>query len=120
MSIFSKTNNFFDFFQLATVAVIIVTLVTATLYPVSVFAKRPFWEPRIVPSVPLATMPTPTVSLVIVFPMEHSWSMGYLIVAKVQKQHVLAWKTLLVPFVTSVHQDSLTSPIVNVSQFFLQ
>ena len=99
-------------------AVIIVTLVTATLYPVSVFAKRLFWEPRIVPSVPLATMPTPTVSLVIVFPMEHSWSMGYLIVAKVQKQHVLAWKTLLVTGVTSVHQDSLTFPIVNVSKTF--
>jgi hypothetical protein len=76
--------------NLAIVAVIIVTLATATLYPVSVFAKRPFWELRIVPNVPLATMPTPTVSLVIVFPMEHSWSMGYLIVAKVQKQHVLA------------------------------
>jgi hypothetical protein len=91
MSIFNETNDFFDFFfQLAIVAVIIVTLATATLHPVSVFAKRPFWELRIVPSVPLATMPTPTVSLVIVFPMEHSWSMGYLIVAKVQKQHVLA------------------------------
>ena len=99
-------------------AVIIVTLVTATLYPASVFVKRPFWEPRIVPSVPLATMPTPTVSLAIVFPMEHSWSMGYLIVAKVQRLHVLAWKTLMVPFVTSVHQDSLTFPIVNVSKIF--
>ena len=89
MSIFKEPNDLFSFFQLVIVAVIIVTLATATLYPVSVFAKRPFWEPRIVPNVPLATMPTPTVSLVIVFPMEHSWSMGYLIVAKVQKQHVL-------------------------------
>ena len=107
------------FFQLAIVEVIIVILATATLYLVSVFVKRPFWEPRIVPSVPLATMPTPTVSLAIVFPMEHSWSMGYLIVAKVQRLHVLAWKTLMVPFVTSVHQDSLTFPIVNVSKTFL-
>ena len=73
MLIFNAINNFFlDFFQLAIVAGIIVTLVTAILYPVSVFAKMPFWEPRIVPNVPLATMPTPTVSLVIVFPMEHS------------------------------------------------
>ena len=75
------------------VGVTIVIMVIVTLTLVNAFAKRPFWELMTVPNALLAITPIQNANLVIALPMEHSWSMEYLIVVKVQRHNVLVSAT---------------------------
>ena len=97
------------------VVVTIVIMVIVTLTLVNAFAKRPFWELMIVPNALLAITPIQNANLAIATPMEHSWSMEYLIVVKVQRHNVLVWIILEETSVTSAQTDILIFQNVNVS-----
>ena len=97
------------------VAVTIVIMVIVTLTLVNAFAKRPFWELMTVPNALLATTPIQNANLAIALPMEHSWSMEYLIVVKVQRHNVLVWKILEETSVISVQMDTSIFHFANVS-----
>ena len=63
-------------------------MVIVILSLVNVFANQHSWEKRIAPNVLLVIMHILNANLVIALQMEHSWSMGYLTVGKVQRHNV--------------------------------
>ena len=97
------------------VGVTIVIMVIVTLTLVNAFAKRPFWELMTVPNALLATTPIQNANLAIALQTEHSWSMEYLIVVKVQRHNVLVWKILEETSVISVQTDTSIFHFANVS-----